>query len=77
MHFNVINVLANMNQIQSILPRLPHDDAYYEKLFTLVLLKNLDWIWTQYCYLQLYIHCIVKRKAMELSLEFSTMHNEF
>jgi hypothetical protein len=42
MHINVINVLANMNQIQSILPRLPHDDAYYEKMFTLILLKNLD-----------------------------------
>jgi len=27
MHGNVINVLANMNETQSILQRLPHDDA--------------------------------------------------
>jgi hypothetical protein len=27
MHSSVINVLTNMNEIQSILPRLSHDDA--------------------------------------------------
>jgi len=27
MHGNVINVNANVNEIQSILPCLPHDDA--------------------------------------------------
>ncbi len=27
MHGNVINVLANVNEIQLILPHLPHDDA--------------------------------------------------
>ncbi len=27
MHGSVIDVLTNMNEIQSILPHLPHDDA--------------------------------------------------
>jgi hypothetical protein len=27
MHGNVINVPASMNETQSILPRVPHDDA--------------------------------------------------
>jgi hypothetical protein len=33
MHGNVINVLANVNQTQSILPCLPHDDVTIKVFF--------------------------------------------
>jgi hypothetical protein len=33
MHGSVINVLTNVDQIQSILPHLPHDDTIIDMFF--------------------------------------------